>query len=281
MLTTVIRTTLRGEWSGDLGRHVLGIAAFAYGIIALTWEDFDDWQQLRSLSSAPAGRALVYLAAIAEVLGGIAIQWRKTARIGAAMLGAVYLFFACRWTPNILAGPDVYDNWANLFEQLSLVSGALIVYGSAATAAPWAFRVCQIGRYLFGVCVISFTLEQLVYLHGTAQFVPKWIPPGQMFWAITTTIALAAAAIAIVSGRLIVPASRLLTVMFMLFGLMLWLPRLLSNPNDHLNWAGNAQNLAITAAAWIVADLVHRLRSPSLPRSGVDHFRPNDRDVET
>jgi uncharacterized membrane protein YphA (DoxX/SURF4 family) len=260
----------RGDLARDLGRHVLGIAAFAYGIVALTWQDFDDWQQLRSLWSTPAGRALVYLAAIAQILGGIAIQWRKTARVGAAALGAVYLFFACRWMPKILAGPQVYDNWANLFEQLSLVSAALIVYASAGTTAPWAFRVCRMGRYLFGVCVISFTLEQFVYLHETAQFVPKWIPPGQMFWAITTTIALAAAAMAILSGRLIVPASRLLTVMFMLFGLLLWLPRLLSDPGDHLNWGGNAQNLAITGAAWIVADLTSRARSTSLHRNDVD-----------
>jgi hypothetical protein len=49
--------------------------------------------------------------------------------------------------------------------------------------------------------------------------------------------------------------------MFMLFGLLLWLPRLVSNPDDHLNWGGNAQNLAITGAAWIVADLVRRIPS--------------------
>jgi len=276
----MIRTP-QGDSAGDLGRHVLGIAAFVYGIIALTWQDFDDWQQLRSLSRTPAGHALVYLAASAEILGGVAMQWRRTARLGAAALGAVYLFFACRWMPNILAAPAVYDNWANFFEQLSLVSGALIVYASAASTAPWGFRLCRIGRYLFGVCVISFTLEQLVYLRGTAQFVPKWIPPGPMFWAITTTIALAAAATAILSGRLIVPASRLLTVMFMLFGLLLWLPRLLSNPGDHVNWGGNAQNLAITAAAWIVADLVRRIRATSLAGSDVDHFTACDRHRET
>ena len=265
----LLGTAFRGDLAGDLGRHVLGIAAITYGIVALTWPDFDDWQQLRTLWSTAGGHALVYLAAIAEILGGTAVQGRTTARIGAAMLGAVYLFFACRWIPNILAGLKVYDNWANFFEQLSLVSGALIVYAPAASTAPWAYRVSQTGRYLFGVCVISFTLEQLVYLHGTAQFVPKWIPPGQMFWAITTTIALAAAAIAILSGRLIVPASRLLTVMFVLFGLLLWLPRLVSNPNDHLNWGGNAQNLAITAAAWIVADLERR-RAALLARSSHD-----------
>jgi hypothetical protein len=49
--------------------------------------------------------------------------------------------------------------------------------------------------------VVSFTLEQLAYLSGTAEFVPKWMPPGQMFWAVVTTIAFTLAAVALLSGR--------------------------------------------------------------------------------
>ena len=254
-------TTIRDEQlavTPDLGRHVLGAAAFAFGIIALIWHDFDEWQQLRSLWSTPAGQALVYIAAAGEILGGIAIQWRKTVRTGAVLLAVVYLFFACRWIPEIIAGPLIYGNWGNFFEQFSLVSAALIVYASATPRSPWASRIYQTGRYCFGVSVISFTLEQLVYLSGTAGFVPKWIPPGQMFWAVTTTIALALAAVSILSGRSVVLASRLLTAMFVIFGLLLWLPRLLADPDHHINWGANAQNWALTGAAWIVADMFSR-----------------------
>jgi hypothetical protein len=254
---TTIR--LRRVWEAlgsDFGRHVLGLAALGFGLIALTWPDLDAWQQLRTLWSSAPGRVIVYCAAGLEIIGGVAIQWRRTAPFGAALLVSVYVFFAGRWIPRIFNDPLSYDNWGNLFEQLALVSGALIVYASTAMPADWATRVGRVGRYLFGVCVISFTLEQLLYLHGTAQFVPTWIPPGQMFWAITTTAALAAAAAAILTGHLIVPATRWLTLMFLLFGLLLWLPRLLIEPSEHLNWGGNAQNLALTAAAWILAGWV-------------------------
>ena len=81
-----------------------------------------------------------------------------------------------------------------------------------------------------------------------------------MFWAVTTTVALALGAVAVLSGWMAVLASRLLTVMMLLFGLLLWLPRLVSAPHDHTNWGANAQNLAITAAAWIVADLLGKAR---------------------
>jgi hypothetical protein len=87
-----------------------------------------------------------------------------------------------------------------------------------------------------------------------------------MFWAVTTTIALALAAVSLLTGRLVIAASRWLTAMFMIFGLLVWLPRLLAAPQDHTNWGGNAQNLAITGAAWIVADLLSRTHPASVVR---------------
>jgi uncharacterized membrane protein YphA (DoxX/SURF4 family) len=121
--------------------------------------------------------------------------------------------------------------------------------------------VARIGYICFGICVVSFTLEQLFYLSGTASFVPKWIPPGQMFWAIVTTIALALAAVALLSGRSALLATRLLTVMLIGFGLLVWLPAPFADPHKIINWAGNAQNSAITGAAWIVADYLSQKRS--------------------
>jgi len=248
----------------DWGRHVYGLAAVAFGIITLTWHDFNGWQQIRPLGNIPHREILVYLAAAVEILGGLAIQWRRTARVGAVALGTIYLIFALLWVPHIVATPRIYDPWGNFFEQFSIVSGALIVYALVSpNDATRAAKTARIGYIGFGICVVSFTLEQLFYLSGTAHFVPKWIPPGQMFWAVTTTIALALAAIALLSGRSALLASRLLTVMIIGFGLLVWLPRPFADPHQLFNWAGNAQNLAITGAAWIVADFLGHNRSAS------------------
>jgi hypothetical protein len=51
-----------------------------------------------------------------------------------------------------------------------------------------------------------------------------------MFWAITTTVALALAAIALLSGRSALLASRLLTAMMVGFGLLVWLPAPFADP---------------------------------------------------
>jgi len=85
----------------------------------------------------------------------------------------------------------------------------------------------------------------------------KWIPPGQMFWAIATTIGFALGSIALLSRRSALLASRLLTAMLIGFQLLVWLPAPFVDPHKMINWAGNAQNLAITGAAWIIADFLN------------------------
>ena len=245
-----------------LGHRVLGMAAAGFGVISLVWHDFGaPWQQIQALGNVPYREVFVYLAAAVELFGGIAIQWPRMARAGALALGATYLIFALLWVPHIAAEPLVYGGWGNFFEQFSLVSGALIVYAAAGRTGQRTARLARIGYVFFSICVVSFTLEQLFYLSGTAEFVPKWISPGQMFWAITTTIAFALAATALLSGWLALLASRLTTAMIIGFGLLVWLPRLFTDPHKLINWAGNAQNLAIAGAAWIVADFLDRVRS--------------------
>jgi hypothetical protein len=114
----------------------------------------------------------------------------------------------------------------------------------------------RIGRILFGICVASFTLEQGIYLGATASLVPKWIPPGQMFWAVTTTVFFALAAVALLANRMALLAARLLTVMVVSFGLIVWVPLVLSDPHTHTNWSENAETFAIAGATWILADLL-------------------------
>jgi uncharacterized membrane protein YphA (DoxX/SURF4 family) len=248
-----------------LGRQVYGLAAVAFGVITLGWHDFNNWQQIGPLGNVPHREILLYIAAAIEIFGGVAIQWPRTARAGAFALGSLYFIFALLWVPRIAAEPRVFDRWGNFFEQFSLVSGALIICTSLSPSnSERPASAARIGYMFFGICVISFMIEQLVYLSGTAAFVPKWIPPGQMFWAITTTIAFALAAIALLSGRSALLASRLLTAMLIGFGLLVWLPAPFADSHKMINWAGNAQNLAITGAAWIVADFLSQKRSTSM-----------------
>ena len=232
----------------------------ASGIVTLVWHDYRDFDQLRSILNASDGPVFVYAVAAAQIAGGAAIQFRRTARAGAVVLGAVYLFFALVCVPRIVAAPQVYNSWGNFFEPFSLVTAAALVY---ARLSAWARETLdRIGRIAFGACTASFALEQAFYLDNTATLVPKWIPPNQMFWAVATTIAFALAALALLTNRLALLATRFLTLMIVSFGLFVWVPLVLSHPNSHTNWSELALTFAIAGAAWILADLLRETRVP-------------------
>jgi hypothetical protein len=114
-----------------------------------------------------------------------------------------------------------------------------------------------------GICAASFTLEQAFYLHATASLVPKWLPPSPMFWAVTTTVLFALAAVALLANRLALLAARLLTMMLVIFGLLVWAPLLFSDPRSHVNWSETVETFAIAGTAWILADLLGEYRLTS------------------
>jgi uncharacterized membrane protein YphA (DoxX/SURF4 family) len=246
----------------SLGRYVYGLAAIGFGICALAWHDITNWHQIKALGDNPHREIFTYIVAAIEILGGIAVQWPRTARAGAVALGAIYFIFALLGVPQIIRHPVAYTGFGNFFEQFSLASGAMILYACSGPVAPArTARLAQIGYYSFGICVVSFALEQLFYLAATASLVPKWIPPGQMFWAIATTAAFALAAIALLTGLRARLASRLTTAMLVGFGLLVWLPALFADPHSFGNWSESVETFAIAASAWIVADFLGRRRS--------------------
>ncbi|HEX7956119.1 MAG TPA: DoxX family membrane protein [Pyrinomonadaceae bacterium] len=137
------------------------------------------------------------------------------------------------------------------------MAAALVVYASLLPrGSARQIRTARVGRISFGVCVLSFGLSHFFASPETAAMVPGWIPPGQQFWAVTTGVAHLLAGVAILSGVLDVPGSRLLTVMLAAFGALVWAPALFAQPREHMVWAGNAVNLTMVGAAWVVADSI-------------------------
>jgi hypothetical protein len=249
-----------------VGRRVLGLAAILFGVFTLWWRDFNTWQQIRPLGNVPHREILACAVGAVELLGGLAIQWRKTARAGALALGGIFLAFALLWIARGIAEPLVWDPWGNFFEQFSELSGALIVYASLDRRhSLYSARITRFAYIAFGVCVFAFLFGHLpaTCKCDVRHLIPGWLPPGKMFWAVTTTLAFPLASIALLSGRLALLAARLLTAMIVGIGLLVWLPAPFTKPfsDQHINWAGNPQNLAIGAAAWIVADLLSQRKT--------------------
>jgi hypothetical protein len=234
---------------GGLGRHVFGLSAIGLGVCAFVWPDFI-WQMEPPVKISHAA-ILIGCIAIALIAGGVAIQFRRGARPGAMILGIVYAIFAVAWLPLWIQKPLVFDSLGNAFEPFSMCCGALIVYGQ---------KTARAGYIGFGISVISFALYQAVHMDVTASLVPKWIPPGQMFWAFVTTVAFGLAAAALLTGRFALLAARLTTLMLAGFGLLVWVPAVVSKPHSSGNWAELGLTFGICGASWIVADYIARRR---------------------
>ena len=236
--------------SSNLSRYVFGVAILASGLNRLVGRDFGEVHQLRYIVCA---------AAVAQIMGGALILFRRSAKTGAVVLAAAYMFFALLCVPRIIAAPRGYIEWGNFFYPFSIATGAGLVY--AWLSAKWSPEtIVRLGRILLGICVASFTLEQAFYLRiGTAVLVPKWLPPSQMFWAVATTVFFAFGAGALLANRMTLLAARLLTIMVLSFGVIVWLPLLLPNLHNHGNWGETTETFAIAGALWILDDLLGRI----------------------
>jgi hypothetical protein len=49
-------------------------------------------------------------------------------------------------------------------------------------------------------------------------------------------------------------------MMLVIFGLLVWVPVLLSDPHNHTNWSETVETFAIAGTVWILADILGEYR---------------------
>jgi uncharacterized membrane protein len=254
----------------NLGSRVYGLAAVLLGLVGLAWGDFAAvWQPVPD--EIPGRTTLAYIAAIALISGGVALQRPRTAWMGALGLAILYAIFALLWVPRVVGFPKIFATWSGTAEQLALAIGGVAAYASVRRRAAGpaggaaAIKMTRAGRLVFGLCLVAFGTAHLIYTNETAAMVPAWLPPGQRAWALATGACHLLAGLALLSGVWALLAARLVTAMFIGFGLFVWAPQLLRGPGDHMAWAGNAVNFALIGAAWAVASSIAEFGSRWVP----------------
>lgn len=213
-----------------------------FGVVCWIWHSSELWTRVHAF--AP-------LFAIALIAGGAGMLYRRSAPAAAWIVGAAFAILALASTADAIAAPSNYGSYVDFFELLSVVCGAASLVAGRAI-------VQRTARAVFGVCVVSFALAQIAFLAYTASLVPAWMPPNQIFWTNLTTGAFGLAAIAILIGRKATLALRLLALMIGLFGIIVWLPKMIVTPQTLSNWSEFGLNDLIAASALLLAQVHSR-----------------------
>lgn len=216
----------------------LGVAGLASGGFAPIWQ--------AAPKRMPAREVLVYLSGSISLLCGIALLWRRTARVAAGVL----LVYLLAWlllfrVPRIVLAPLSQEPWSGFGETAVLVAAAGVLYAKSATGL-------RVARSLFGLSLIPFGLGHFAYAAETASLVPSWLPL-HLGWAYLTGCAYIAAGVAVLTGVLARWAAVLVTWQMGLFTLLIWVPVVAARANA-FQWSEFAISVALTAGAWVVAD---------------------------
>lgn len=241
--------------TANLGLYVYGGAAIFLGLLGLVSGDFATaWQNVGP--NVPLRVPLAYLTAVIELTGGIALFAPRTARVGALTLTIVYSVFTFIWVPKAFVNLGNYDPIGNVFEEFALVSAGLVYCAIFSPANSFMARRRPFFVLLFGTCPISFGIVHIIDMPGLLAVIPSWLPPTRMFWAYASTMGFFGAAVAILTGIMAPVAARLLTAEIVIFELLVWIPKLFSDPENHFNWSANAISIALAGAAWAVSDSI-------------------------
>ncbi len=248
-----------------VGVWFYGLGTALAGILDIAWRAFDaSHQPIKSLGNIPDQNVLACAAGVWLVAAGIAIMWRRSAKIGAAASAIIYLIFVALYLPRYYGGIHALGWRINVIfgisfgfaQQLMLVAPAAIVFASSASPdSKMAKRTAIAARWMLGLPPIVFGLAHIAGSRVFASIVPHWIPFGN-FWAVLTGAAFFLAGCAICSGIRDVLAARLLALMLLLFEGLVEIPPIFIRLHNQATWGAAAYNLAAIGACWIFAEFL-------------------------
>jgi uncharacterized membrane protein len=246
----------------NLGARVYGLAAIMMGISCFIWGKLaTGW--FPPPATLPGRTALAYLVGALLIAGGALVNWPRLTAWGAGLLTLVFATGLVLLDLTRLATHALdFGYWESSAEPVAIVAGGTIAFAASARMnAQLSSRIQRVACIVFGLCLFVFGTAHFVFSAFSATFVPSWLPPSQMSWVYFTGAAAIAAGLAILSGVLDVLAVRLLTLMYVIFGILAHVPRVLAHPADLGTWTENNVNLILIGVAWIVAESLARRRA--------------------
>jgi len=121
--------------------------------------------------------------------------------------------------------------------------------------------VKMVGNFFYGMAIVVFGIQHVLYASFIASLIPHWIPGGA-FWAYGTGLALIAAGVSITFEWKSKSSSLWLGIMISLWVVLVHFPRLQINPKDYYEWTSLFQALIIAASAFVLRENLKARKEP-------------------
>ncbi len=249
-----------------IGRYLLALALLLFALLHLSnagnstlSQVGPPWVTGNPLFTGAAGIALL-VGAATLILG-------RNSDLVLGVLGAGLLIYALAfYLPGIIEKIHAPGPWTSGAELISLCGALLACSGTPASASSPgsnptrpAFRI---GSILYAAPLLVFAAQHFLYAEFVGTLIPAWIP-GHLFLACAVGAGFLAAALSIISGRLAWWGATLLGAQFLIWVLILHLPRALAANKSGDEWTSLVVALAMGGGAWVVAAGFPRLNHTS------------------
>ncbi len=199
----------------------------------------------------------VYATGLILIIGGLCVILKIRTHIASILIILLFMGLTLIFKlPKLIK--DLYNPnlWTTSFEMIALCGGGLILFGNLTRVRAKQINkneniFIRTGSYFFASLLVVVGIQHFMYANFVATLVPEWIP-GHIFWAYFVGIAFFATAISIVfriKVELITPLSG---VMFLLWVLILHLPRVITNIHTETEWTSLFVALAMSGISFMI-----------------------------
>lgn len=236
--------------------YFYGAAIAAFGVIQLVTQNF-----LSSFLPVPSNLPLRWLwmivTSIVFILSGLMIVTGIRRQSGLVVAGILLAIFLLALQLPLLL-PDLHNgnNWAVVFEGVMLTSGAFIIAaewpGEALSSRRWSRTVdvlAIIGHYLFALSLFVFSIQHIMYFDYILTLIPSWMPV-RLLLNYLVIIGYILCGVSLTIGRKVGLATTFLGFMFLLWVLLLHLPRAVGKWNVESEWTSLFVALAVCGIAF-------------------------------
>ena len=225
------------------GRLLLAVGLFLIGVVHVAFGIFPAGPEPVP-TNLPGITMLAYITGIAMMLAALAVMIKNYRQAGIQAIGVIYvLILLLMQIPKVLNNIKNPSTWTAFFEVLALLGGILMLAG--LEKAPTKLSLVRIGRWLLILSLLVFGILHVMYASFIVTLIPAWLPLHSFFGAMVM-LGFFGAALSFIIQKATNLSSLLLSSMFMIWFIILHIPRAFIGYQKEAEWTSAFIALAMS-----------------------------------